>query len=346
MQRGAGPAAARQTRGPRVTTKRDSNDSQGRPGAPVFGSRWGRRVLVLAFVSVSALTVLYLVITVLPDNLASTHGLTPNEAREEVGRVRTALLAILAGAIALTGAVLTALTYSLNRRIAAQSHERDLRAQLTDRFTRAIDQIGSDKLEIRLGGIYALEQVARDSEVDRAQVIDVLVAFVKERTLRLPDTLRTVPVPPGADEASEHWPTVDVQAALTVLGRRSPPIESLDFQSVRLRGAVLRGAQLAGAYFSRADLKGADFTGADLSNADLWQANLTSARFDEADLSGAQLALADLSRAHFARANLRGAKFQGVTIDNTDFTAAVVDAETRVPGPQWTWKAMGAVLVD
>jgi hypothetical protein len=31
--------------------------------------------------------------------------------------------------------------------------------QITDRYTRAVEQLGSDKLDIRLGGIYALERV-------------------------------------------------------------------------------------------------------------------------------------------------------------------------------------------
>src|SRR5829696_516895 len=35
--------------------------------------------------------------------------------------------------------------------------------QITERFTRAIDQLGETELEIRLGGIYALERIAKDS---------------------------------------------------------------------------------------------------------------------------------------------------------------------------------------
>ena len=49
----------------------------------------------------------------------------------------------------------------------------------TDLFTRAIDQLGSEKLEVRLGGIYALERIARDSEKDHGPIMEVLVAFVR-----------------------------------------------------------------------------------------------------------------------------------------------------------------------
>jgi hypothetical protein len=52
--------------------------------------------------------------------------------------------------------------------------------QLTERYTKAIEQLGSDKLDVRLGGIYALERIAADSERDHPTVVEVLSAFVRE----------------------------------------------------------------------------------------------------------------------------------------------------------------------
>jgi ABC-type multidrug transport system fused ATPase/permease subunit len=43
--------------------------------------------------------------------------------------------------------------------------------QITERFTRAIEHLGSEKLEIRLGGIYALERIDRDSEKDHWSIV-------------------------------------------------------------------------------------------------------------------------------------------------------------------------------
>jgi len=67
--------------------------------------------------------------------------------------------------------------------------------QITERFTRAIDQLGATdeannkKLEIRLGGIYALERIAGDSLAmedspgrDYSTVMEVLTAYVRENT--------------------------------------------------------------------------------------------------------------------------------------------------------------------
>jgi hypothetical protein len=59
--------------------------------------------------------------------------------------------------------------------------------QVTERFTRAIDQLGASddagnpRVEIRLGGIYALERIARDSPArDYSTVMEVLTAYVRE----------------------------------------------------------------------------------------------------------------------------------------------------------------------
>lgn len=86
-------------------------------------------------------------------------------------------MATLAGLIA-TGAAFTGLSYRLNR----ESHELDRQGQITERFTRAIDQLGSNTLDVRLGRIYALERIAEDSPEDHPQVIEVLTAYVREHT--------------------------------------------------------------------------------------------------------------------------------------------------------------------
>ena len=65
------------------------------------------------------------------------------------------------------------------------SLELNREGQITDRFTKAIDHLGAvDKdgnkaLEIRLGGIYALERIARDSADDHWRVIEVLCGYVR-----------------------------------------------------------------------------------------------------------------------------------------------------------------------
>jgi hypothetical protein len=52
--------------------------------------------------------------------------------------------------------------------------------QTTELYVKAIDQFGDVKMEVRLGGIYALERIARDSKKDHWTIMEVLTAYVRE----------------------------------------------------------------------------------------------------------------------------------------------------------------------
>src|SRR4051794_33235111 len=145
------------------------------PGPNRHASRSTVTVLGVVLGGLLLLVAIVVLIKVVPPWVGSTDGLKGKDRAEEIGRARTAVLAILAGTIATVGAVFTGLSYRLNR----QGHELDRAGQLTERFTRAIDQLGSKSLDVRLGGIYALERIARDSADDHPQVIEVLTAYVR-----------------------------------------------------------------------------------------------------------------------------------------------------------------------
>jgi len=85
---------------------------------------------------------------------------------------RGRLLTLSAGLVAGGALVFTALNFNLLRRNSEQTdqrrtHELTEQGQITDRYTKAVEQLGSDKLDVRIGGIYALERVAWDSAVRR-----------------------------------------------------------------------------------------------------------------------------------------------------------------------------------
>src|SRR5215831_3332682 len=87
--------------------------------------------------------------------------------------------------------------------------------QVTDRYSKAIEQLGSDKLDVRIGGIYALERVARDSPRDHPTIMEVLAAFIREHSRE-----QWPPAEHGA-EPPKRSTRPDVQASATVIGRRN-----------------------------------------------------------------------------------------------------------------------------
>jgi hypothetical protein len=71
---------------------------------------------------------------------------------------------------------------------AGQRHEEqtkaDFRRRITESYSKAVTQLASDKLEERLGGIYTLESISRESPADYWTVMETLTAFVRERSRR------------------------------------------------------------------------------------------------------------------------------------------------------------------
>lgn len=189
---------------------------------------------------------------------------------------RGGLLTLSAGLVAAAALVFTARNLTLSRR----TFELTEQGQVTDRYTKAIEQLGSDKIDVRIGGIYALERVARDSARDHPTIMEVLAAFIREHS-REP-----WPVPNSEAEVTQHSTRPDVQAAVAVVGRRAT---GRDSRPVDLKGANLTGADLTDANLTKARLSGVDLTGANLARANLSRADLTGA-----NLSGASLTFADL----------------------------------------------------
>ena len=158
---------------------------------------------------------------------------------------------------------------------AAISSER----HITERFVRVMELLGDEKLEVRLGGIYALERIARDSPNDQNAVTEVLATYVREHATW------------NQQEQAAPRLRSDIQAILTVLGRRtwsSGEEESLDLHATALATAYLPFARLQRAFLYEADLRGAMLYNADLRGAWLWTAHLHNAHLEGTDLTAAE----------------------------------------------------------
>jgi hypothetical protein len=170
------------------------------------GLRWLTGVAVVVLVLVIA----WALFVPVPDWLAyhdvgSARGPLLQVARDAA---RGRLLTLGTGLFAAGALVYTARNFTLSRE-----------GQVTDRYTKSIEQLGSDKLDVRIGGIYALERIARDSARDHPTVMEVLAAFVRDHSLEPWSSL------PAKDQSELDHPRrrtrPDVQAAVTVIGRRN-----------------------------------------------------------------------------------------------------------------------------
>jgi uncharacterized protein YjbI with pentapeptide repeats len=188
--------------------------------------------------------------------------------------------------------------------------------------------LGDDKAEVRLGGIYALERIAKDSERDRTTIAAVLSAFVRERSPKATDPTC----------GSSAGPAADIDATLFVLGRLNTMIPKVDrpqfgdISVVDIPNTCLVKASLTGVDFSDANLGGSNLSNAILVTTNLNGANLASAALTNAVAIGAKMSNAYMSEAiltdaHLGSADMRGAimrkaRLNGAKLDKADLAKA------------------------
>jgi len=251
-----------------------------------------------------------------------SEGLSDENRFDRENEARKTLAQILGGVFLLIGLYSSVQTLDLARE-----------GQITDRFTKAVEELGAlddkgrAKIAIRLGGIYALERISLDSVKDAPAVMAVLAAYVRENSPRKEDgQINQEATSPGKTLATPQADlAADIQAILGVLGRRDIAVDILNrSEPLNLRNTYLRGAHLDWVRLGNVDLSGADLSGAkicllaDLTEVDLSGADLSRARICvTADLSGA-----DLNGAKLNGANLNGAKLSGAKLTAADLTAA------------------------
>jgi uncharacterized protein YjbI with pentapeptide repeats len=258
------------------------------------------------------------------------------------------------GALILGGLTYTGWHYL--RRTDGQFQQTDRRL-ITDRFSQAISHLASDKMEIRLGGIYTLERIAQESAAESWLTIEVLTAFVRERSTTREAALnppiagspptssqdRPLTIVGGSEVAASRKrpppskvPT-DIQAVMTILGRRDTskdrPDRIIELRESNLRDADLNGIELWGADLWKVNLReaqlwqaklaGASLGRANLREASLWQADLEGAYLWKANLEGANLTEANLAQANLDGSNLKGANLQQTNLINADLRNAI-----------------------
>jgi uncharacterized protein YjbI with pentapeptide repeats len=262
------------------------------------------------FVGILLLALFYLGLWKLPQRYVST---VPDE-KDRVDlewKARQTMAQLIGGAILLSGLFFTAKTLQLSQQTLQTSQE----GQITDRFAKAVAQLGEDKLIVRLGGIYSLSRIAKDSaEKDSQTVMDVLTAFVREHA-PLKKQLEAGPhelVQTRKFQTRYGPPPPDIQAILAVIKKRTPgQIWDIDLRNTDLQEAEIWGADFLRANFQRANLRAVRF----------FSALLRGTFFQGANLAGADLMMASLYGSNFEGANLEGANLQAAILDTPDLVS-------------------------
>lgn len=185
--------------------------------------------------------------------------------------------------------------------------------QITERFTRAVEQLGNEKIEIRLGGIYALERIANESEKDYWQIMELLTAYIRENSPTKKDididSMDYLNQPPEDTKVKE-----DIQAILTVIGKRRYSYKVNEDKRLSLEGTNLR----------KADLNEGNFNGVILDKANLEEASLRNAKLKEAIINGANLRSTSLINVHLENAEMFGAHLENAQLNDAHLEGTIL----------------------
>lgn len=232
---------------------------------------------------------------------------------QAVSNAVTTLVAV--GALVFTGVSLQ--QSRAQSQIAVEEQRLTEQGQITDRYARAVEQLGSDSTEVRIGSLYALRRLAADSPADRATIQSVVMAFINGITSGKPEAPEKSR-PGWAGRRGDLIAAVEVHGALTqAQDRIRLLVTDFSLQSVRLHRSYLENADL-----SKTDLGGADLSGAQMQFTSLGEANLAGANAEDSDLSSADLTTADLTGANLRRANLEEANFFFGTLVDANLSEA------------------------
>ena len=240
---------------------------------------------------------------------------------------------VIAGSVALPLAIWRGVVADRQASAAQRQVDAAQQSLLNERYQKGAEMLGSEVLSVRMGGVYALERLAREHPKQyHIQIMALFCAFVRRPPNDEESNPRMAPddtIPPLRQ---------DVQAVVAAVAARGksrlaieqeartlvdPKVYAGDAGSSPLRTPV---HHQVGGYVEEEELRRTgDFYfdplfALDLRHADLrgvwlrWGGNLAGARLDGADLSHADLTKMNLSRTHFNDAILSGAELTGTNL--------------------------------
>jgi hypothetical protein len=241
-----------------------------------------KRVLVtLAFIGMTVLV--WFALLWAPEWMANQYRYA--EAKDWAAQVtanRTLLLSMIGGIGVAITIVYTYRTFTLTQD-----------KMLTETMAKAIEHLSPDNSTARLGGVFTLARIARQSQKDYFAIIQLLASFVRTRDSE-------ADMGPGlrqSDDSRRYNCPDDVRTALTIIGNRYWP--DPDGYGIELSYSKIRNAWLPSANFCQVFFWGSDFRnvfleeaklcGAEFRNATLDSCVFTGVDFTDADLSGARI---------------------------------------------------------
>lgn len=155
--------------------------------------------------------------------------------------------------------------YCLHRRTKATEQ-----GLTVEQFTRAMEQLASDKISIRIGGILSLEQIAEVHETERTKIIQIIAARIRELAPKK-----------YTKKLELRNKRIDIEFAVHTLARIAEPLSKNEKRDL----CQLDSTNLSYLFFPDVNLSHFGFIGTNFTNAVFFGANFTGTDLNGTNLS-------------------------------------------------------------
>ena len=209
------------------------------------------------------------------------------------------------------------------------------KGNLSERYQKGVEMVGSDEPITTIGGITILAQLAKEHPAEfNVQVTNFLAKFLRMRTRSSPSNT----APDILDVTAYFSQRSDSDVQLYVTKSRG--------ENVDLRGCFLSKMNLQNSNFANIDFTKAKFDSTDLSDANLTNSKLESVDFTRAVLAGANFCKSRMYKTKFTGAILKDARMKKALMNHANLNGANLEGANLTGSNIEMAKLEGAVLYD
>lgn len=190
------------------------------------------------------------------------------------------------------------------------------KGNIADRFKNAIIMLGDNSSSTRLGGIYALNNIASDSSEYREQIFNILVEYVSDKTKDL-TPWEDIPKP----DRFLAQPSNEINTIMNLLFSKDNSL----YKNLKttIENAKFYGAKFNNYNFSRCTFKNVEFQNSEFKHTWFIECNIsntdfTLSEFDNTYFSGSKIIMNTV----FACSSLASTDFAICYISETDFSCS------------------------
>lgn len=205
------------------------------------------------------------------------------------------------------------------------------RGQITERFTRAVEQLGDDSAYMRMGAIQALRLIGNDNESHISAVLHLLASFVREKSpaKKMGEAGYSIPHQEGVTPRNEE----DVHASfIAKIFDSMPGARRVDYISGDIQESIVAIGKIGRKYECALMKMGTMHT--DLSQSDMaylrriLDCNFSCCIFMQSDIRYASFILCDFKMAFFNFAELYSVVFINCDCSTASFDNAHLNYAT------------------